>query len=414
MRELGAASSAVESRNPRFIAVDFYSGAGGTTYGLIAAGGYVICGIDRDTACRTTYLSNNRNRTGDRSGPGFLNFDMLPVANHPGGQQHLVMDALLERVPQSRARYPAAPLLFAICAPCQSFTGFVQRNMTESRTEARDRDRSLLEQTVPFIEEFHPELVLCENVAGMSRGKHTSIWSDFVIRLQELRYAVGESVVCASRFGVPQRRKRSILLAIRQATRAVTVPLCNRRAKTKTVRDAIGRFPPIQAGVTHPRVPNHESRNLTPRSKLRLRSLPPGASNVGLRDTEHGDLSLACHARLESKESGGFRDVYTRMKPTGLAPTITTRFISVSNGRFGHYDDEQIRGLSLREGAALQTFPDKYRFFGSGSDQVARMIGNAVPPRLARFFASWLVKRWNEEFMRTRRQRLPKREPRDR
>ena len=78
------------------------------------------------------------------------------------------------------------------------------------------------------------------------------------------------------------------------------------------------------------------------------------------------------------------------------APTLTTRFHSVSNGRFGHYDEGQVRGLSLREGAALQSFRDDYEFFGESMEAIARMIGNAVPPRLSQYMAEWLLGQWHE------------------
>ena len=82
------------------------------------------------------------------------------------------------------------------------------------------------------------------------------------------------------------------------------------------------------------------------------------------------------------------------MHPDRAAPTLTTRFHSISNGRFGHYDEEQVRGLSLREGAALQSFNDKYKFHGESMDTIARMIGNAVPPKLSAYMAKWLMGQW--------------------
>jgi DNA (cytosine-5)-methyltransferase 1 len=80
------------------------------------------------------------------------------------------------------------------------------------------------------------------------------------------------------------------------------------------------------------------------------------------------------------------------MHPDRPSPTITTKCHSISNGRFGHYDMNQVRGLSLREAAILQSFPDDYVFYPDDQvEPVARMIGNAVPPKLARFFAGYLA-----------------------
>ena len=75
------------------------------------------------------------------------------------------------------------------------------------------------------------------------------------------------------------------------------------------------------------------------------------------------------------------------------SPTITTKCHSISNGRFGHYDKDQLRGISLREAAILQSFPEDYVFYPDDQiEPLARMIGNAVPPKLAAFFASYLAR----------------------
>ena len=152
---------------PKFLAVDFYCGAGGTTRGLLDAGGYVICGIDKDDSNRATFQSNNRNATLDEGEPQFLALDMFPNGpDYPGGQQQEVWDVLRDLIPRYRAVASGVPLLFVICAPCQSFTRFIQRRMTAGRTESRERDLNLLSQTIGFIKEFRPEMVISENVAS--------------------------------------------------------------------------------------------------------------------------------------------------------------------------------------------------------------------------------------------------------
>ena len=123
---------------PKFLAVDFYCGAGGTTRGLLDAGGYVIGGIDKDDSNRVTYQRNNRNTTLDRDEPQFLAFDMFPdCPDYPQGRQQKVWDKLRELIPHYRQMAAGVPLLFVICAPCQSFTKFVQRRMTVDRTQSR-------------------------------------------------------------------------------------------------------------------------------------------------------------------------------------------------------------------------------------------------------------------------------------
>ena len=382
---------------PRFLAVDFYCGAGGTTRGLLDAGGYVIAGIDKDEACRDTYVLNNGNDTPDGKNPEFLALDMFPVGtDYPQGQQDEIRDRLRELIPMYRQDAPGIPLLFAICAPCQSFTKFVQQRMTAERALGRERDQSLLAQTVGFIEEFKPELIISENVASIKRGQHRHIWDDFQDQLRRLGYAVGAGNVCASRFGVPQYRRRSVIIAMLTETgSALDLPMPPDNASgLMSAADALGHLPALSAGAVDDGVPNHQCRNLTELNRQRLMSVKPGEPNFGFVDSPFGDVSLPCHRRLDEKGKRGFGDVYTRIHPGRPSPTITTRFHSISNGRFGHY--EQVRGLSLREGAALQSFEDDYVFYGKGMDTIARMIGNAVPPKLSAAMADWLLGIWQD------------------
>ena len=171
------------------------------------------------------------------------------------------------------------------------------------------------------------------------------------------------------------------------------VPEGDPNAAVISVAEAIGHLPPIGAGETHAVIPNHKTRALTDINYKRLSSAKPGQSNIYMEDTKYGDLSLGCHRRVNKKlKTRCFSDVYTRMAPDRPSPTITTKCHSISNGRFGHYDTKQVRAISLREAAFLQSFPPDYVFYPNDEiEPVARMIGNAVPPRLAGFFASYLV-----------------------
>lgn len=380
---------------PNFLAIDFYCGAGGTARGLIDAGGYVIAGIDKSATCERTYRSNNRNATLDGELPAFIAKDMFPrTPDYPEGEQHEILTELRNLVPRYREQAPGSPLMFAVCAPCQSFTKFVQTHITEDRRTGRVRDLALLSQALGFVDEFRPELVLSENVAGIRRGRHRDVWYDFQQELRGMGYAVGEDEFCASAFGIPQRRRRSIMVAARSwngADEHLEHPLAGVESEGPlSVREAIGHLPPLRAGERMDEIPNHVCRNLTEVNRQRLMSVEPGEPNFGF-----GELALPCHTRLGDGDKRGFGDTYTRMHPDRPSPTITTRFHSVSNGRFGHYEKRQVRGLSLREGAILQSFPEGYEFFANGMEPVARMIGNAVPPKLAEHAARWLFETWS-------------------
>ncbi len=249
-----------------------------------------------------------------------------------------------------------------------------------------------------------PEMVLSENVAGIKDPKYGGIWEDFRKRLNDLGYVTGSKVVCTSKFGVPQFRKRSILIAVRRELvreerftdlleSELLVPESDPNAMLVTVSDAIGHMPAIEAGEAHSEIPNHRARTLSELNLKRLSAAKPGQSNAYMATTEFGDLSLDCHRKVNERLNDKcFTDVYTRMHPDRPSPTITTKCHSISNGRFGHYDISQNRGVSLREAAILQSFPEDYVFYPTDQiETVARMIGNAVPPRLAMYFAGYLL-----------------------
>lgn len=385
----------VKQRVPQFLAVDFFSGAGGTTRGLLDAGGYVIAGIDKDGACERTYTANNCNTKLDANPPYFLNRDIFPKSpTHPGGEQKRLRKELASLIDRARRLVPDVPLLFAICAPCQPFTTLARKELSARRITKRKQDKSLLSEALKFVRDFKPDIVVSENVAGISDPKFGGIWASFAAGLRRSGYVVGSEVVCASNFGVPQFRKRSILVGIRKekAKRTVVelgtviVPTKAPNVVKETVEQAISHFPKIAAGEQHADVANHRARTLSEINIKRIASARPGESNAYLSKTRYGDLSLPCHRRVKRRlKTACFTDVYTRMSPDRPSPTITTKCHSISNGRFGHFDVSQNRGISLREAAALQSFADDYVFYPEdGVCTVARMIGNAVPPLLAK------------------------------
>ena len=247
------------------------------------------------------------------------------------------------------------------------------------------------------MEHYNPDLVLSENVPGITDARHGCVWEEFADRLRNLDYIVESRRVCVSKFGIPQYRKRSILAAVKKITRchgfSFELPERDSAATIKTVAEALGGLPPLEARQQHPSIPNHITRGLSELNKKRISYAAPGESNEYLASTPDGDLSLKCHVRVNKKfKQRCFSDVYTRMAADRPSPTITTRCHSITNGRFGHHDPNQLRGISMREAARLQSFRDEYIFYPQKLvDPVARMIGNAVPPKLVMFYALWLL-----------------------
>lgn len=400
---------AAPTKMPEFLAVDFFSGAGGTTRGMLDAGGYVIAGVDKDEACERTYTDNNGNTTLDRKPPYYLCRDIFPTSSaHPEGQQEKLMKELDILITKYRRLAPGTPLMFAICAPCQPFTTLARKELSEKRIERRRKDKNLLSEALKFVRRFRPDVVLSENVSGISDPRFGGIWDAFRKGLRASGYAVGTDVVCASNFGVPQYRKRSILIAVSRKkskgeaarTGSLAIPVDDGTDVVKTVRSALSHLPGIKAGELHATIPNHRARTLSETNLRRIASAKPGASNSYLKNTPYGDLSLPCHRRVKKRlKTACFTDVYTRMSGDRPSPTITTKCHSISNGRFGHYDTKQNRGISLREAAALQSFRDDYVFYPEdGVCMIARMIGNAVPPRLAQSFAAFSMTLLDKRF----------------
>lgn len=379
---------------PRTIAVDFFCGAGGMTNGLIRAGVHVLAGVDNQEQCERTYIQN---RNADGTAPDFICKNIFPQSRqYPTGQQHEIIAKVSELIAHYKksSKHRRVNLIFAICAPCQPFTKITQIRMSEDRKFKRANDKNLLLTTINLIKVLKPDAIICENVEGLSDGPN-SVLVRFKRNLRRYGYLFDARVINASRFGVPQNRKRTIGIGINSAKCDLVpvVPECRPDiSKAPTVEQTIGDLPPIAAGEIHPRIPNHRARALTDLNLKRISCAPPGESNAYLAHTPYGDLSLDCHRRLKERAGvASFSDTYTRMAGDQLAPTITTKCMSITNGRFGHFDPKQNRAISPREAALLQTFTRDYVFYPEDKlDFTACLIGNAVPPKLAEYFGGML------------------------
>lgn len=341
-------------------AVDFFCGAGGMSYGLMRSGIRVIAGIDNDFTCKDTYESNITNAR-------FLHADLTSLSP--------------EQIESELGVHPDDDrMVFAGCSPCQ-FWSKIRTNKSKSQKTA-----FLLTQFQNFIAWFRPGFVVIENVPGLATRQKESILPGFIDFLAKKGYRYADGIVNTVEFGIPQHRKRYLLLATRHDI-PVSLPKAEPR-KDLVLRKFIGPangFEPISAGHrdTDPSR-NHTSANL---SELNLKRIRRTKKNGGTRLDWKEDTELQLNA-YRGRDSN-FRDVYGRMEWDKPAPTITTRFISLSNGRFGHPEED--RAISIREGATLQSFPPSYIFKGTNLNSVARQIGNAVPPELAKRIGKHLL-----------------------
>lgn len=334
-------------------AVDAFCGSGGLSLGLAAAGFDVVFGFDLDPLCVKTLQGN----------PELIEHPVLEadVRNMLGG-------ALLELT----GLKPGKLDLLAGGPPCQGFS--VQRTIGG---DADDRNL-LVNDYGDLITEMMPKFFLMENVPGIGGKRGRVVVDAFTERMETEGYMVRSRTLDAQHYGVPQRRRRFIIIGERSdgAEESAFEWPAPVNSQTRTVRDVIAKFPaPPEDGTNHPDIPNHRADRLSELNKRRLRALQGGQARTDLPD----ELLADCHRN--SADIVGHRNVYGRMGWDEVAPTITARFDSFTRGKFGHPD--QVRTISLREGAALQTFPDDYEFVGS-KVEVARQIGNAVPPLLGK------------------------------
>jgi len=343
------------------VVIDFYCGAGGFTRGALDAGAYVICGIDNDNRAKGTYEYNNKN----------INACSVPyIENSVEDIQKNYLRDLLKP-------FKDHPLVFVGCPPCQHFT-----NLGTDKT-ASEASKGALSAFVDHVLVFRPKYVVIENVPGIRAPKYGAVWEDAKSRLREVKYQIRDEIVDAKCFGVPQTRRRMLLVAAQNEKppwpKAKHGPgryrkICDVLAKTGLRK--------LRAGERDPSDPMHVAAILSETNLARIMATPKSGGN---RTAWPAELQLECY-----KEFSGYTDVYGRMDWQKPAPTLTTRFNSLSNGRFGH--PEQNRAITPREGALLQTFPKDYQFLDSSMNVNVRHIGNAVPPLLAREIVSAIIK----------------------
>jgi DNA (cytosine-5)-methyltransferase 1 len=326
-------------------AVDLFCGAGGLSFGLLKSGICVKAGVDFDPACQFPFEKNNKAK--------FIESDIS-----------LIDGKLINKFFTSAESVK----ILAGCAPCQPFSKYRQGENTRV-----DKKWKLLYEFSRLVQESKPNIVTMENVPELEGH---AVFHDFVKGLVESKYSVSYSIVNCLEYGIPQSRKRLVLLASKYGPISLMKPT-HTSDKFVTVRDSIGHLPRISAGERHNKDPLHVSSRLSEINLMRIKQAKAGGS---WRDWDQ-KLVLKCHKK---KSGESYSSVYGRMSWDSPSPTMTTLCYGFGNGRFGH--PEQNRAISLREAAIFQTFPETYEFSPPQSNpaikSVGRLIGNAVPVRL--------------------------------
>jgi DNA (cytosine-5)-methyltransferase 1 len=332
--------------------IDLFCGIGGLSYGFRQENFDVIAGIDADPSCKYAFEENNSS---------------------------VFIDEKIENISskQIKTLFKGKKVKILVgCAPCQPFSSYMYKD-----SEKKDSKWTLLYEFSRLIQETEPDIISMENVPQLMNFKKAPVLKDFIKSLEDKKYFVSYSIVHCPDYGIPQNRKRFVLLASKLGPINLLSPTHNSKTYV-TVRDTIGDLPELEDGEVSKDDEMHKARKLTPINKERILNTPYGG---GWKNwPEH--LILDCH-----KKTGGktYMSVYGRMKWEEPSPTITTHCTGYGNGRFGH--PIQNRAITLREAALLQTFPTEYKFYPESrilpSATIARQIGNAVPVRLGRVIA---------------------------
>lgn len=343
-------------------AIDIFAGCGGATLGFKNAGFEVKTAVEVDpVACRSYRINNPEVNLLERDVNRLTANEILSAANLECGQTTVLLG----------------------CPPCQGFS-------RQSKLGVKDDRNSLVWRFVSLAVQMAPEFIVFENVPGLSNGVGRVRWARSKGLLQRSGYQLVEDIVDAVSYGVPQFRKRLLMLACRSSSPLISIPQATHNNPEKnetnqlplwvTVREAFNDLPTV--GLDKPCLtdPLHQTSKHKQIVLQRLRYIP---HNGGCRRSLPDSLVLQCH-----KSHSGHWDVYGRMWWDKPSPTLTTGCTNVTRGRFAH--PELDRAITLREAARLQTFPDWYQFDGTRSE-IANQIGNAVPPLLAEVMARHIL-----------------------
>jgi DNA (cytosine-5)-methyltransferase 1 len=321
-------------------AIDLFAGCGGVTEGLRQAGFQVIAAVEIDPLAAKTYKLNHRR------------------VNLAGDIRKLQARKWMRELSIKRWKLD----LLVGCPPCQGFSTLRTRNGAHWNRDGRNY---LVQEMLRLIRELRPKAVIMENVPRLSEKR---VFHKFATSLRKLGYKVNWNIMRAQKHGVPQRRRRLVLVA----GRGFEIPFPTEDALQPTVKSAIKHLKRAgKSGDALHDIPENRSKWV----KELIANVPKnGGSRMELPKRFH----LNCH-----KKFNGFKDVYGRMAWNDLAPTITGGCFNPSKGRFLHPSCN--RTITMREAALLQSFPNTYKFdVSDGKQQIALMIGNALPPELVR------------------------------
>jgi DNA (cytosine-5)-methyltransferase 1 len=357
---------------PRWSVVDLFSGAGGMSYGFHAHPDFQVTGaVDAQLGKPST-------------GPGTLgcnvsylaNLGLRPIEADLGTSDPAALCAALGLT-------AGQTTVLTACPPCTGFSRTMARNHLTD-----DRRNSLVRRVSGFVEVLRPDIVLMENARELVTGRFSGHLSGLRADLSALGYSMSAATHVLDRFGLPQRRERALVVAVRRPLplRDLSDLWAGWRVNPKAthVRRAIWELPPVAAGEADPADDLHVSPSMSAEANRRRLAATPhdggGWADLIGQPAERSLLTPAMQRRAAAKNLGSHPDVYGRLWWDRPAVTIKRECGHIGNGRYAH--PEQDRLCTVREMSILQGFPRDYRFAGSLSNMY-RHIGDAVPPLIS-------------------------------
>lgn len=345
------------------VTIDLFAGAGGLSTGFKQAGFNVVVANEYDPAIAAAYVKNHQKT------------------------HMLVNDIRNLHIEQEFDRYKNEVYAVIGGPPCQGFS------LKGKRLTLNDDRNFLFKEFMRVVYLVRPQIVVMENVPSLLTAENGVFRKQIESLFRESGYAVTTGVLQAQMFGVPQNRRRAVIMASR-GTRAPEMPQGN--SKPVSAWEAISdlayddleeykeqspyRTAPLTQYQAELRegssiVTNHLPTRHSVTAIERMKLVPPGGGRANL-PVEHHTKSI-------------YSGTWGRIRKGEPAVTITTRFDTPSSGRFTH--PYLNRAITVREAARLQSFPDSYTFVGTKGSQM-KQVGNAVPPILARAIADSIIK----------------------
>lgn len=368
--------------------LDLFSGPGGLSLGFSQAGYHVLVSLDNDeNALSTTNFNQNK-----------IN-EVTKLGNHYSINQDITETSSDDIIKIFKKENKS---VFGIIGgpPCRGFS------LANQQTRYLDNPlNNLINEYIRLIREIKPRFFVVENVPQLFTVDNGRLLNEIILELSEIGYTCSQQIINSSNFGIPQIRRRAIIIGSLDGNK-IKIPINNGSNKTITVHDAISDFPHIKNGHQETEMKYKHNQKLTTYMELMRNSKEFGFVAKSINNhivSKNGDLVIKRFKALKQGENWSnlpqnllenYKDaerchssIYKRFRWDEPSPTIS----NIRKNMFIHPDQD--RGISVREAARLQSFPDWYEFKGKiGSLQ--QQVGDAVPPLMAKEIALTIKKHY--------------------